>query len=317
MGVSCGILDQYTSVLGQAGHALLLDCRHLESQPVPIASHLAVVICDTRAERQLGATGYAERRAACETGVARLRSIDPGVRALRDVSPAFLAAHEAELPPEVARRCRFIVEEDRRVLEFAEALPVGDVATLGALFDASYEGATRLFEMGAPAMTAMHDAMAGAPGLIARRQAGGGFGGCLVALVEPAAVPAFSAAVARAYEAATGIQPRNLRRRGGAGSFAGGVARRLVEHDTRSRVESRAHHLVAATTVLVPSASGEGLLDDLRERPPAGLRQLVADTRDGLVQLQQPSQVDGRGHEHEVRVDALEGLLSSSICVSL
>ncbi len=94
------------------------------------------------------------------------------------------------------------------MLELAEALPVGDVATLDALFDASYEGATRLFEMGAPAMTAMHDAMAGAPGLIARRQAGGGFGGCLVALVEPAAVPAFSAAVARAYEAATGIQPR-------------------------------------------------------------------------------------------------------------
>jgi galactokinase len=207
VGVSCGILDQYTSVLGQAGHALLLDCRHLESRPVPIAAHLAVVICDTRAVRQLGATGYAARRAACEAGVARLRAIDPQVRALRDVSPAFLAAHEVALPNEVARRCRFIVEEDRRVLELADALPAGDLATLGALFEASYEGATRLFEMGAPSMTAMHEAMAGAPGLIARRQAGGGFGGCLVALVEPMAVPAFSAAVARAYEAATGIQP--------------------------------------------------------------------------------------------------------------
>jgi galactokinase len=211
VGVSCGILDQYTSALGQAGHALLLDCRDLESRPVPIASDLAVVICDTRAERQLGATGYGERRADCEAGVARLRAFDPRVHALRDVSPAFLADHAADLPPRVARRCRFIVEEDLRVLELAEALPRGDRATLGALLDASYDGAVRLFEMGAPAMTAMHEAMSGAPGLISRRQAGGGFGGCLVAFVEPDAVPGFSAAVGRAYVAATGIQPHIFR----------------------------------------------------------------------------------------------------------
>jgi galactokinase len=211
VGVSCGILDQYTSVLGQAGHALLLDCRELRSRRVPIASDLAVVICDTRAERQLGATGYGERRADCEAGTARLRAIDPRVRALRDVSPEFLAAHAADMPPRVARRCRFIVEEDLRVLSLAEALPLGDRATLRGLLDASWDGAMRLFEMGAPSMTAMHEAMSDAPGLIARRQAGGGFGGCLVAFVEPDAVPGFSEAVTRAYLAATGIQPHVFR----------------------------------------------------------------------------------------------------------
>jgi galactokinase len=208
VGVSCGILDQYTSVLGQAGHALLLDCRHLESRPVAIAPHLSVVICDTRAERQLGATAYGERRSQCEAGVTHLRTIDPGVTALRDVSPALLAAHEAELPAVVAGRCRFIVEEDRRVLELAEALPTGDPTVLAALLDASYDGATRLFEIGAPAMAAMHEAMREAPGLIARRQAGAGFGGCLVAFVEREAVSAFSAWVERAYLSATGIEPR-------------------------------------------------------------------------------------------------------------
>jgi galactokinase len=207
VGVSCGILDQYTSVLGQAGHALLLDCRHLESRPVSLAPHLAIVICDTRAERQLGATGYRERRAQCEAGVAHLRAIDPGISALRDVSPAFLAAHEGELPAEVARRCRFIVEEERRVLELAEALPLGDRTALASLLDASWDGAMRLFEIGAPAMEAMHLAMEGAPGLIARRQAGGGFGGCLVAFVERQAVPDFGAAVTAAYTAATGLDP--------------------------------------------------------------------------------------------------------------
>jgi galactokinase len=208
VGVSCGILDQYTSALGQAGHALLLDCRHLESRPIRIAPHVAVVICDTRAERQLGTTGYGERRRACETGVARLQEVDPDIGALRDVSPAFLAAHEDSLPPEVARRCRFIVEEERRVLELSEALPTGDRAILAALLEASWDGATRLFEIGAPAMTAMSEAIGGAPGLIGRRQAGAGFGGCLVAFVEREAVAPFSQHVARAYAATTGIEAR-------------------------------------------------------------------------------------------------------------
>jgi galactokinase len=210
VGVSCGILDQYTSVFGRAGHALLLDCRELSSGSVAMAPDVAVVICDTRAERSLAATGYGERRASCEAGVRILRALEPksDIRALRDVSPELFAAHEAALPPVVARRCRFILEEEQRVLGLAEALPYGDPTVLAALLDASWRGATELYEIGAPAMTAMHHAMAGAPGLIARRQAGAGFGGCLVALVERAAVAAFGAHVRAAYERPTGIEPR-------------------------------------------------------------------------------------------------------------
>jgi galactokinase len=175
---------------------------------VAIAEHLAVVICDTRAERHLGATAYGERRAQCEAGVAYLRTVDPAVTALRDVSPALLAAHEARMPSQVARRCRFIVEEEQRVLDLAAALPVGDPATLAELLDASYEGATQLFEIGAPALSAMHAAMEEAPGLVARRQAGAGFGGCLVAFVERGSVTDFSRHVEIAYRSASGIQPR-------------------------------------------------------------------------------------------------------------
>jgi galactokinase len=208
VGVSCGVLDQYTSVLGSAGHALLLDCRDLTSRPVAIAPQLAVVICDTRAERHLAATGYAERRARCEEGVERLRAFDPSVRALRDVSLRLLEAHEADLPAEVARRCRFIVEEERRVLDLAQALPEGDAHAIAALFERSWDGAMRLFEIGAPSMHAMRDAMTAAPGLVGGRQAGAGFGGCLVALVERQAVDGFRAYVEGRYLAATGIHPR-------------------------------------------------------------------------------------------------------------
>jgi galactokinase len=218
VGVSCGILDQYTSVLGTEGHALLLDCRALLSRPVPIAADLAVVICDTRAPRQLAGSEYDERRAQCEAGAAHIAARttagaatrDPGmptITALRDVSLELFEAHESELPAVVARRCRFILEEDRRVLDLAEVLPTGDRVTLARLFDASFAGAIELFEIGAPSMLAMHQAMADAPGLVARRQAGAGFGGCLVALAEREAVDAFSAHVSRAYADATGIEP--------------------------------------------------------------------------------------------------------------
>ncbi len=207
VGVDCGILDQYTSALGRAGHALLLDCRALASQAVAIAGHLCVAICDTRAERQLGATAYAERRAQCEAGVAHLRRHDPAITALRDVSADLLAAHEHELAPAVARRCRFIVEEERRVLDLAAALPAGEPVVLAGLLDASWRGANELFEIGAPAMTAMHEAMDDAPGLVARRQAGAGFGGCLVAFVERGSEAAFAAHVERAYATASGITP--------------------------------------------------------------------------------------------------------------
>jgi galactokinase len=207
VGVSCGILDQYTSVLGTAGHALLLDCRSLTSQPVGISPELAVVICDTRAPRQLAGSEYDDRRAQCEAGVAHFAESDPGVTKLRDVSLELLEAHEAELPHVVAKRCRFIIEENQRVLDLAEPLAEGDRDALHRLFEASYQGATQLFEIGAASMTAMHEAMTGAPGLIARRQAGAGFGGCLVALVERERVEAFGAYVASAYVETTEIKP--------------------------------------------------------------------------------------------------------------
>jgi len=210
VGVACGILDQYTSVLGTAGHALLLDCRALTSKAVCIAPGLAVVICDTRAPRQLTGSEYDERRAQCETGAAHFAGYGPDVTALRDVPLALFEAHEAELDPVVARRCRFIIEENARVVRLAEALPGGDEDLLGRLYDASWEGADRLFEIGAPSMRAMHRAMDAAPGLIARRQAGAGFGGCLVAIVARESVPAFAVHVSGEYHGATGIEPSVL-----------------------------------------------------------------------------------------------------------
>lgn len=206
VGMNCGILDQYTSVLGQAACALLLDCRDLTSQPVALPAGVQVVICDTRAKRELTGSEYPERRAQCEEGTWLLAQFYPEVRALRDVTLDQFLEREADLPPVVARRCRFVIEENERVLRLAERLPDGDQTAICALTTTSYKGARDLYEISSPEMEAMMEAMLSAPGVMGARQAGAGFGGCMVALVEAEKVVTFEHHVRESYAAATSIE---------------------------------------------------------------------------------------------------------------
>lgn len=207
VGMNCGILDQYSSVFGQAGCALMLDCRNLTDEPVPLHDDVRVVICDTRTKRELTGSEYPERRAQCEEGARRLAEFYPGVIALRDVTLEQFAAHERDLPPVVARRCRFIIEENRRVLQMGPVLPGGEREAIRALTQESYDGARDLYEIASPEMARMMEAMLGAPGVIGARQAGAGFGGCMVACVEREQTEAFAAYVQQAYASTTGIHP--------------------------------------------------------------------------------------------------------------
>ena len=202
VGVNCGILDQYTSCAGQEGCALLLDCRDLSSRPVKLADGIQVVICDTKSRRELAGSEYGKRRAQCEDGARRL-----GARALREISVDEFNRREHELPAEVAKRCRFIVEENDRVLKVAAALEDFDRSAISELTAASFRGACELYEIGAPAMLTMMQAMRTAPGVIGARQAGAGFGGCMVAFVEESAVEAFAESVRQTYHTSTQLAP--------------------------------------------------------------------------------------------------------------
>jgi len=207
VGVNTGILDQYTSALGQAKCAMKLDCRNLTSNLVEIADGIVIVICNTKAERNLLGSEYDDRRAQCEAGVAFLKQFYPSIKSLRDVSLAQFEQHEAAMPAVVAKRCRFILEENQRVIDLARALGSGDRPTLRSLFSDSYKGARDLFEIGAPEMEAMIQAMNASPGIIAARQAGGGFGGCMVALADQNHVDQFADYVSKQYRSATNIVP--------------------------------------------------------------------------------------------------------------
>lgn len=208
VGVNCGILDQYSSALGQTGRALLLDCRNLTTETVALPKNFQVVICDTRAKRALVRSEYGKRRAQCEEGARLLAKFYPGVTALRDVSPAQFDEHEADLPETVAKRCRFIIQENQRVLDLANALSNNDLSALKSLTADSYLGARDLYQIGCPEMEAMMKAMNSAPSTIGARQAGAGFGGSMVSLIDTYSLKPFTRHVQKEYTAAMGIEPK-------------------------------------------------------------------------------------------------------------
>jgi len=207
VGMNCGVLDQYSSTFGEAGHSLLLDCRNLTHRTASMPEDLLVVICDTRIERELTGSEYGERRAQCEEGVRRMAGFYPGITHLRDLTLEQFIEQEALLPEVVARRCRFIIEENQRVLDLARALSADERTAIRALTEGSYAGARDLYEIVSPATEHMMKAVLSGPGVVGARQAGAGFGGCTVAFVERDEVEAFTDHVGRLYFSTTKIEP--------------------------------------------------------------------------------------------------------------
>jgi galactokinase len=207
VGMNCGILDQYSSAMGQEGNVLLLDCRSITSETRPIAPGVQVMICDTRAERALTGSEYPERRAQCEKGARILSTFYPEIKSLRDATLEQLQSHVADLEPVVYNRCKFIIEENQRVLAIASALEAGDHAEIGRLAVQSFRGAHDLYEIISGEMIAMFEAIMSALGALGTRGAGAGFGGCLVAFVQSNSIEPFSQQVREEYIARTGIEP--------------------------------------------------------------------------------------------------------------
>ena len=208
VGMNCGILDQYTSMMGAADSVLLLDSRDNSSQIIKIADGIQIVICDTQAKRELTGSEYPERRAQCEQGTRILAKFYPGVTALRDVTLPMFEAHSSDLSPVVAKRCRFVIDENQRVIDIAEAISEGDLGKIGSLSAQSYAGARDLYEISSPEMGKMMAAMLSAPGVISARQTGAGFGGCMAAFVEDNKIADFAEHVISHYQTNTGIQPK-------------------------------------------------------------------------------------------------------------
>jgi len=208
VGMRCGIMDQLIAVLGQRGHALLIDCRSLAHELVPLPMGVKVVVADTMKRRGLVDSEYNLRRQQCEDGVQRLWEHLPGTRALRDVSSADLARYGHILPGVVRRRCTHVVQENERVLEAVAALQVGDAVAFGRLMDASHTSLRDLYEVSCRELDLMVEIARSVPGCLGARLTGAGFGGCTVSLVEEGAVSQFQEIVREAYQRQTGLAPQ-------------------------------------------------------------------------------------------------------------
>lgn len=207
VGVNCGIMDQFISMLGKEGNALLIDCRSLEYQLAPLPDNVALVIGNTKASRSLANSAYNQRRKECEEGVAILQGVLPGIQALRDVSSEQLETHKALLSPLVYRRCHHVVTENERVLQTIDALQRGDFAEVGRLMNASHDSLRDDYEVSSEALDVMVEAMRSTPGCYGARLTGAGFGGCAVALIEPGAEQIIADAIYEKYPKATNIWP--------------------------------------------------------------------------------------------------------------
>ena len=208
VGVNCGIMDQFISLMGQVGHALFLDCRSLDYELVPLPMDvMRVVVCNTKVKRELTGSEYNERRAECERGVALLAADLPGIQALRDVSYTDFEKHRAELPPLTQRRCGYVIQENERVQASVEALQAEDYARFGQLMAESHEGLRDDYEVSCPELDLMVEIASDIDGVLGARMTGAGFGGCTVNLVREDAIDSLKEAVLAEYPAKTGIQP--------------------------------------------------------------------------------------------------------------
>jgi len=174
LALACQRAEHLASVAGVAGHALLIDCESLEVTPVAMPPDVDVVVVHSGQARALSASHYAERRAQCEEAV---RIMGP----FREASSTDLHLLEGVLQ----RRARHVVTENRRVLDFAACLRVGDLADAGRLMLASHASLAQDFEVSTPALDALVEELSAVPGVYGARLTGAGFGGCVVALADP------------------------------------------------------------------------------------------------------------------------------------
>jgi len=207
VGVNCGIMDQFASACGVSDKLLLLDCRSLEWELLPIPEDVAIVIADTSVRHNLTTSGYNDRRKACEEAVKILSQYLPGIQALRDVSVDNFNRLCDQLPVLIEKRARHVVEEVERTRRAIPLLKQGNIREFGQIMKQCHASLRDLYEVSIPELNVMVEIAESLSGCYGARLTGAGFGGCTVNLVEKSAAESFSAQLASRYQARTGLKP--------------------------------------------------------------------------------------------------------------
>ncbi len=200
VGAPCGIMDQYISAAGIAGHALAIDTRALTAEAAPIPAHLRLVVANSMVRHSVGGGEYGERRREVEEAAKAC-----GVKELRDATLKDLEAHQGEMSAEAFKRGRHVITDSQRVLDGVAALRAGYAAEFGRLMSAAHVSYRDDFQASCERCDLLVELAMSLEGCLGSRLTGGGFGGCTVSLVEAASADGFATALAEHYKQKTGV----------------------------------------------------------------------------------------------------------------
>jgi galactokinase len=207
VGVQCGIMDQFTSLMGKKDNLILLDCESLDYEYIPFRlPGYRIVLLNSKVHHELSSSEYGLRVEECRRGVEILSKYYPTIDSLRDADLDKLEAHREELGDVVFRRCAYVVEENQRVLEACEMLREGAIEDLGQLMFQTHDGLRDQYEVSCPEIDFLVDLARDYKGVAGARVMGGGFGGSTINLVREETAGAFMESSLQAYREQFGIE---------------------------------------------------------------------------------------------------------------
>lgn len=200
VGTKCGIMDQYASVMGKEDHVILLDCKSVNHEYIPIEiKPYKVLLLNTNVTHSLASSEYNKRREECEKGVSIIKKKYHQVNSLRDVDEKILSEFNGIMPELIYRRCNYVVEENTRVLKAVKALRENRLRDFGRLMYASHDGLSKEYEVSCPELDFLVEFSKKYNKIIGSRMMGGGFGGCTINLINESVVEEFIETVSTAY----------------------------------------------------------------------------------------------------------------------
>jgi galactokinase len=200
-------MDQFASACGVENKLLLLDCRSLEWKTIPLPEDVSIVIADTSVRRKLTSGEYNKRRFACEEAVRLLKQDLPHIRSLRDVSMEEFTRFADQLPEEVYKRARHVVDEIARSSQAEALLAAGNIQRFGELMNECHASLRDYYEVSSPELNAMVSIAQSLEGCYGARLTGAGFGGCTVNLVTREKADEFARVLGLRYETETDLHP--------------------------------------------------------------------------------------------------------------
>lgn len=208
VGVNCGIMDQFTAVLGKKNHALFLDCTSKQYNRISVPRDVKIVIANTNVRHDLVDSVYNTRVEECRKAVQLFDAwLEEEVTTLRDISLSQFDEYQKELPDTIRKRVQHIIYENKRVRKAKKALKQDNIKHVGALMKQSHASLRDLYEVSCDELDQMIRIGLEVDGVLGARMTGAGFGGCTVNLVKDKAIPQFQEHVRKSYTEATGISP--------------------------------------------------------------------------------------------------------------